>query len=148
MVADELDVPVESVSMVMGDTARTVNKGGASGGTGIQAAASRCAWPPPRRAACWSRWRQKSSACRGPADASPMASSRRQRRGKEHLLCRAIGGRYFHAQIEWNGQIGNALYFAGKAKPKKPKDYKVIGKSIPRRDIATRSSPARHTSPT
>ena len=30
------------------------------------AAASRCAWPPPKRAACWSRWRPRSSAL--PAD--------------------------------------------------------------------------------
>ena len=36
IVAEELDVPFERVSVVMGDTAWTVNQGGASGSTGIQ----------------------------------------------------------------------------------------------------------------
>ena len=36
IVAEELDVPVERVNVVMGDTAWTVNQGGASGSTGIQ----------------------------------------------------------------------------------------------------------------
>ena len=34
IVAEELDVPIHSVSVVQGDTARTVNQGGASGSTG------------------------------------------------------------------------------------------------------------------
>src|SRR6202166_2972819 len=36
MVAEELDVPFKSVKVVMGDTATSVNQGGASGSTGIQ----------------------------------------------------------------------------------------------------------------
>jgi CO/xanthine dehydrogenase Mo-binding subunit len=36
IVADGLDVPFERVNAVMGDTAWTVNQGGASGSTGIQ----------------------------------------------------------------------------------------------------------------
>src|SRR5581483_5421200 len=36
MVAEELDVPFERVSVIMGDTASSVNQGGASGSTGIQ----------------------------------------------------------------------------------------------------------------
>ena len=36
IVAEELDVPLERVSVVMGDTALTVNQGGASGSTGVQ----------------------------------------------------------------------------------------------------------------
>src|SRR5436309_2779782 len=35
MVAEELDVPFERVTVVMGDTATSVNQGGASGSTGI-----------------------------------------------------------------------------------------------------------------
>jgi len=35
MVAEELDVPFNSVTVVMGDTATSVNQGGASGSTGI-----------------------------------------------------------------------------------------------------------------
>ncbi len=36
MVAEELDVPFKSVKVIMGDTATSVNQGGASGSTGIQ----------------------------------------------------------------------------------------------------------------
>jgi len=36
IVAEELDVPLSRVSVVMGDTALTVNQGGASGSTGVQ----------------------------------------------------------------------------------------------------------------
>src|ERR1700730_5079632 len=36
IVAEELDVPFERVNVAMGDTAWTVNQGGASGSTGIQ----------------------------------------------------------------------------------------------------------------
>jgi CO/xanthine dehydrogenase Mo-binding subunit len=36
IVADELDVPMRSVSVVQGDTGLTVNQGGASGSTGVR----------------------------------------------------------------------------------------------------------------
>src|SRR5258708_25378085 len=36
MVAEELDVPFNAVTVIMGDTATSVNQGGASGSTGIQ----------------------------------------------------------------------------------------------------------------
>ena len=36
MVAEELDVPFKAVKVFMGDTANSVNQGGASGSTGIQ----------------------------------------------------------------------------------------------------------------
>src|ERR1700689_3909159 len=36
IVAEELDVPFKSVKVFMGDTATSVNQGGASGSTGIQ----------------------------------------------------------------------------------------------------------------
>jgi nicotinate dehydrogenase subunit B len=47
-----------------------------------------------------------------------------------------IGGRYFNVQLDWNKQIGNNLYAPGKAKPKDPKDYKIVGQPIKRADIA------------
>ena len=36
MVAEELDVPFKAVKVFMGDTATSVNQGGASGSTGVQ----------------------------------------------------------------------------------------------------------------
>jgi len=47
-----------------------------------------------------------------------------------------IGGRYFNVQLDWNKQYGNALYAPGKAQPKKPGEYKIVGKPIKREDVA------------
>src|SRR5205823_8228787 len=40
IVADEMDVPLKNVAVIQGDTARTVNQGGASGSTGVRFAGS------------------------------------------------------------------------------------------------------------
>src|SRR5260370_17649099 len=52
MVAEELDVPFAAVKVIMGDTATSVNQGGASGSTGIQFGGKplRVAPPQPPRA--------------------------------------------------------------------------------------------------
>src|SRR5262249_15678359 len=47
-----------------------------------------------------------------------------------------VGGRYFNVALAWNGKIGNPLYAPGKAKPKDPKDYKIVGQPIKREDVA------------
>ena len=47
-----------------------------------------------------------------------------------------IGGRYFNVQLDWNKEIGNALYAPGKAQPKKPSEHKIVGQPIKREDIA------------
>ena len=47
-----------------------------------------------------------------------------------------IGGRYFNVQLDWNKQYGNTLYAPGKAQPKKPSEYKIVGKPIKREDVA------------
>ena len=39
-------------------------------------------------------------------------------------------------QLDWNKQVGNALYAPGKAQPKKPSAYKIVGQPIKREDIA------------
>jgi CO/xanthine dehydrogenase Mo-binding subunit len=54
IVADELDVAVDRVDVVMGDTALTCNQGGASGSTGIQTGARplRSAAAEARRLLC------------------------------------------------------------------------------------------------
>ena len=50
IVADELDVPYVQIEVVMGDTALTVNQGGASGSTGFSIGPA-----PPGIAACGPR---------------------------------------------------------------------------------------------
>ncbi len=47
-----------------------------------------------------------------------------------------IGGRYFNVRLDWNKQIGNNLYAPGKAKPKDPRDHRIVGRPIKRSDVA------------
>ena len=56
IVAEELDVPFKSVTVIMGNTATSVNQGGASGSTGIHLGQAD-AHGRGRGAPCWSRWR-------------------------------------------------------------------------------------------
>ena len=55
---------------------------------------------------------------------------------KKASYAELIGGRYFNVPLEWNKQYGNTLYAPGKAQPKKPSEYKIVGKPIKREDVA------------
>jgi len=140
MVAEELDVPFQSVKVIMGDTATSVNQGGASGSTGVQMGGKqmRAAAAEARRvlvemaAAKFGVPAERISVvdgiCRvggGNGDAAHSVS-----------YTDLIGGKYFNTQLEWNNQIGNLLYAPGKAKPKDAKEHKIVGKPLPRADIA------------
>ncbi|MGB9649999.1 MAG: molybdopterin cofactor-binding domain-containing protein, partial [Stellaceae bacterium] len=136
IVADELDVPFERVSIVMGDTAWTVNQGGASGSTGIQKGGI-----PLRNAAAEARRMLVELASRRlgvPAkrlevtDGVVMVTGDPARKLSYGEL---IGGRYFDLPMTWNGKIGNDLLAEGQAKPKPPSAYKIVGQSPPRFDV-------------
>ena len=136
IVAEELDVPFERISVVMGDTAWTVNQGGASGSTGIQKGgiALRNAAAEARRVLV-----DLASVRLGiPADrlgvvdgVVAVAGDPARKIGYGEL----IGGRYFDVPMSWNGKFGNDLVAEGKAKPKPPSAYKIVGQSLPRFDV-------------
>jgi CO/xanthine dehydrogenase Mo-binding subunit len=47
-----------------------------------------------------------------------------------------VGGKYFETHIDWNGNYGNGLSVGGKA-PLKPRDqYKIVGRTVARSDVA------------
>jgi len=136
VVADELDVAVDKVDVVMGDTALTCNQGGASGSTGIwmgakplrsasaearrllvQAASQKLGVPPEQL-------RVDDGVVSAVADGSKKAS-----------YSELIGGRYFNHKIEWNKQTGNPMDIKVEAKPKSHTEYRVVGKSFTRRDL-------------
>jgi len=136
MVAEELDVPLDRVDLVMGDTGRTVNMGGASAATGvsragmnlremaaearrlmIDMAAARLGVPPERLVVI-----------DGEIQDTEIPSRRIS-------YAELIGGGRFEAPVRWNGQLGLGLAVSGQAKLKEPKDFKVIGKSPRRRDL-------------
>ncbi|MEA2956742.1 MAG: nicotinate dehydrogenase subunit, partial [Alphaproteobacteria bacterium] len=137
MVAEELDVPFKAVTVFMGDTATSVNQGGASGSTGIQLGGKqmRMAAAEARRVLV-----EMAAAKLGlPADALTVTDGvvhAKSDASRQASYAELIGGRYFNVQLDWNKQWGNTLYAPGKAKPKDPKDYKIVGQPIHREDVA------------
>lgn len=137
IVAEELDVAVEKVDVVMGDTANSCNQGGASSALGIQAGAK-----PLRNASAEARRILVETAAAqlgvsagrlGVQDGVVMSMDDPAKRVSYADL---IGGKYFNSKVEWNKKTGNALEVKGKAKPKSPSEYKVVGTPVMRRDVA------------
>jgi nicotinate dehydrogenase subunit B len=137
IVAEELDVPFKSVKVYMGDTANSVNQGGASGSTGIQMGGKqmRMAAAEARRVLVEMAASQLSVPAErlvitdGVITASDDGS-------KRISYAQLIGGKYFNVQLDWNKAYGNTLYAPGKAQPKKPSEHKIVGQPIKREDVA------------
>src|SRR6266700_1387514 len=137
IVAEELDVPFENVAVIMGDSAVSINQGGASNSTGVKAGAQqlRHAAAEARRLlveAAARSWGVRPDALtveggivKAPADPA-----------KQISYADLVGARYFNRKLDWNRQWGNALEVRGRAEPKKVSDYKIVGQSIPRTDVA------------
>jgi nicotinate dehydrogenase subunit B len=135
IIADELD----QVSIIMGDTAVTLNQGGASGSTGLELG-SVCM----RNAAAQARSVLLSMAAEklgSPVETLDVADgvvSVRGEAGRQVPYGELIGGRYFDVQLQWNGKIGNELFVQGTAPPKNHAQYRVVGKSVTRADISNK----------
>ena len=134
IVAEEMDLGFDKVEVVMGDTLSSCNQGGASGSTGVSNGARLL-----RRAAAEARRVLVDRA----ADRLGVAASELKVADgvvsageKKVSYADLIGGRYFHHQVEWNKQVGNPMDIKVAAKPKPPSQYKVVGKPLPRRDVA------------
>ncbi|HTP91557.1 MAG TPA: molybdopterin cofactor-binding domain-containing protein [Xanthobacteraceae bacterium] len=137
MVAEELDVPFNKVAISIGDTATSVNQGGASGSTGIQEGGKqmRMAAAEARRVLVQMAADKLGVA----ADQLTVDDGVVHAAGdaaKKVSYADLIGGQYFNVHLDWNGKYGNPLYAPGKAQPKNPKDHKVVGQAIKRDDIA------------
>jgi nicotinate dehydrogenase subunit B len=137
MVAEELDVPFKAVTVYMGDTATSVNQGGASGSTGIQFGGKQM-----RMAAAEARRVLVEMAAEKLAVAPDQLTvtdglvHAKTDAAKRASYGELIGGRYFNVQLDWNKQWGNALYAPGKAQPKSPSEHKIVGQPIKREDVA------------
>jgi len=137
IVAEELDVPFKAVKVFMGDTANSVNQGGASGSTGIQLGGKqmRVAAAEARRVLV------EMAAAKLGVGADQLTVTDGVVHGKTDPAKKAsyaelIGGRYFNVQLDWNKQSGNTLYAPGKAQPKPYSEHKIVGQPIKRADIA------------
>lgn len=143
IVAEELDVAFARVRVVMGDTALTVNQGGASGSTGIELGGT-----PLRHAAAEARrvlLDMAAATLAVPAATltvdNGVITTADQRRVTYGEL---IGGKTFDVAMQWNGQLGNPLTARGVAQPKSPSQYKIVGKSIARDDVTRKVFAQRH----
>jgi len=136
IVAEELDLPADKVAVVMGDTAATINQGGASGSTGIfkGGQAMRHAAAEARQALLAMAAKRLGAA----PDQLSVADGVVSGNGKSVSYGKLIGGGYFELQVPWNGKLGNDLDIDSKAPLKDPAGYKVIGTSPPRRDVAAK----------
>lgn len=135
-VADELDVAFDRVTVIMGDTALTVNQGGASNASGIEQGS----WPLRNAAAEARRVLLNLGAQHldvpveqlAVADGIVSSTDDTMRTVSYGEL---IGNKRFDIQLEWNETYGNSLDVWGKAEPKNPEEFKIVGTPVPRTDL-------------
>ena len=136
VVAEELDVTVERVSVHMGDTATSCNQGGASGSFGVSHGAR-----PLRNAAAEARRllvEAASQALGMPGERLAVVDGVVRATDdptRSVSYAELIGGKAFRSAVEWNRQVGNFMDVKGQAAVKAPSQYTVVGKPLPRRDV-------------
>lgn len=138
IVAEELDVPIEHVSMVMGDTATTPDQGGVGGSTSIAQGAR-----PLRNAAASARALLLQLASRqlhaavDDLDVERGTVRVRDDRSKAVSYAELLSTSGLVAELTTSGQ-GFTLNVEGPGRPKDPSRYTVVGKSLPRADLSAK----------
>lgn len=136
IVAEELDVPLASVTLVMGDSARTCNQGGASGSYGVSHGGR-----PLRNAAAEARRLLLVAAAAqlqvpvGDLTVRDGVVSVTAQPLRQISYAQLIGGRRFDTRVEWNKAVGNLMDVKGEASPKSREQYRLVGQSPQRRDL-------------
>jgi CO/xanthine dehydrogenase Mo-binding subunit len=139
--AEELDVPVDHITVLMGDTARTVDQGYTADSSTIAGAG-----PHIRQAAADAR---QILLARASAHLKAPVGSLTVQRGIVRIKGRParsisyaalIGGKQFAATIPVKTVVPINPSFAGfvlggKGKPKHPSEYSIVGRSVARVDI-------------
>ncbi|MEA2985437.1 MAG: nicotinate dehydrogenase subunit [Alphaproteobacteria bacterium] len=140
MIAEELDVPVRAVKLVMGDTALTINQGGGSSSNGVQVGGKQMAAAAAEaRRVLIEMASQKLGVPAEKLSVTDGVIADTDDPEKKATYSELIGGRYFNVTLAWNKQIGNGLYAPGQAKVKKPSEYKIVGTSVKRTDVAPKA---------
>ena len=136
IVAEELDVPFDRVTVVMGDTALCLDQGGGSASAGIQHGGK-----PLRNAAAEARRvllelaAKRFKVAAGQLTVADGIISVAGDTAKTVSYGELIGGKHFNVTMKWNGRYGNRLNATGKAKPKPVSSYQIVGTSVPRNDV-------------
>jgi len=140
IVAEELDVPFRSVSVVMGDTAKTPDQGGIGGSRAIEFGAR-----PLRNAAAEARrvlLELASARLGAPADQLAVRDGVVQRKddpAKTALYGDLIRGRRFDVTMKVSGEY-TGTNAEGTARPKSPDQYTIVGRPVPRIDIPDKAT--------
>jgi nicotinate dehydrogenase subunit B len=135
IVAEELDVPFERVTMAMGDTAKTVDQGRTVGSSTIPRGGAQL-----RQAAAAARQelvKMASAQLGGSAEKLTVINGIVTVSGnalKKISYGELVGGKQFHATVTTKGYQA-AMNVAPEVKPKSYKDYKIVGKPIARVDL-------------
>jgi nicotinate dehydrogenase subunit B len=135
LVAEEIDVPWERVRVVMGDTALTVDMGGATAGNGLRQGGiiMRQTAAEARRLLIEMAGRVLEMPAADLTVTDGVVHSLADAK-KRISYAELIGGRHLDAPIAWNG-LAQQLTVKVQAPLKKPAQFKVIGKPMPRRDM-------------
>jgi nicotinate dehydrogenase subunit B len=135
IVAEELDVSIDRVDFVLGDTAQTANQGGVGGSTSIMMGAK-----PLRNAAANARYLLTQLASRR------LGAPPEQLQVKDGIVS-VVGDaakNISYADLASAGDLNDALKVSGEGfalnvegagKPKDPSTYTIVGKSVPRVDL-------------
>jgi CO/xanthine dehydrogenase Mo-binding subunit len=136
MVAEEIDVPFERVRVVMGDTGLTVDIGGATAGNGLRQGGliMRQTAAEARRLLIAMAGKKLEIAAADLTVTDGVVHSVTDP-GRRVSYAELIGGHPLDAPIAWRG-LAQQLAVKVEAPLKQPSEFKVIGKPMPRRDIA------------
>jgi nicotinate dehydrogenase subunit B len=139
IVAEELDVPVDRVVLVMADTATTTNQGGVGGSTSIMLGSK-----PLRNAAANARYMLTQLASRRlgvPVEQLDVTDGIVSVKGSaKGNATKSVS----YAELASAGDLNDALKVSGdgfslnvvgEGKPKDPSEYTVVGKPVPREDL-------------
>lgn len=136
MIAEELDVDVDTVNVIFGDSARCVDQGGASGSSGLQR--SGVAFQAAAAEARLVLLERASVELDLPLQHLTVSSGVAHSSSDPAIAisyAELIGNNSLNESISWNGKLGNSLELETRATLKDPTQYKVVGASVPRKDI-------------
>jgi len=142
MVAEELDVAIDRVKVLFGDTAMMADQGGASGSSGCSNSGVAL-----REAAAEARLvllEKASAQLKVPLDRLTVTDGVIHIQGNTSASVSygdIIGDKLFNVPLEWNGETGNGLGLKSRAKLKDASAYKVVGTSVRRKDITGKIIP-------
>lgn len=136
MAAEELDVGIDRVSIIQGDTALCVDQGGASGSTGLQRSgvAIRHAAAEARRVLVERAAKEMEVAVEDLKVADGTVTSISDA-SKSMTYGDIVGNKHFSTELKWNGRLGNSLALDGVGQPKSPDQHTLVGTEVARKDV-------------